>query len=108
MKPFEAALKGSREIGFTILSITLSLVAVFIPVLFMGGVVGRIFREFAPRHLGGDPGVGLRVADADADAVRAHAQGRTIERAAATISCCAASSAASDAVAAAYAWSLGR
>src|SRR3981081_3346606 len=47
MRPFEAALKGAREIGFTILSITLSLVAVFIPVLFMGGVVGRIFREFA-------------------------------------------------------------
>ncbi len=47
MKPFEAALVGAREIGFTILSITFSLVAVFIPVLFMGGVVGRIFREFA-------------------------------------------------------------
>ena len=47
MRPFEAALKGSREIGFTILSITFSLVAVFIPVLLMGGVVGRIFREFA-------------------------------------------------------------
>lgn len=47
MKPFEAALKGSREIGFTIISITLSLVAVFIPVLFMGGVIGRIFHEFA-------------------------------------------------------------
>jgi HAE1 family hydrophobic/amphiphilic exporter-1 len=47
MKPFEAALKGSREIGFTIISITLSLVAVFIPVLLMGGVVGRVFREFA-------------------------------------------------------------
>lgn len=47
MRPFEAALKGSREIGFTILSITLSLVAVFIPVLFMGGVVGRLFNEFA-------------------------------------------------------------
>jgi HAE1 family hydrophobic/amphiphilic exporter-1 len=46
-RPFEAALKGSREIGFTIISITLSLVAVFIPVLFMGGVVGRVFREFA-------------------------------------------------------------
>jgi len=45
--PFEAALLGSREIGFTILSITVSLVAVFIPVLFMGGVVGRIFNEFA-------------------------------------------------------------
>ena len=47
MKPFDAALKGAREIGFTIISITLSLVAVFIPVFFMGGVVGRIFREFA-------------------------------------------------------------
>ncbi len=47
MKPMEAAFKGSKEIGFTIISITLSLVAVFIPVLFMGGVVGRVFREFA-------------------------------------------------------------
>jgi HAE1 family hydrophobic/amphiphilic exporter-1 len=47
MPPFQAALKGASEISFTILSITLSLVAVFIPVLFMGGVVGRVFREFA-------------------------------------------------------------
>ncbi len=47
MRPFEAALKGAGEIGFTIISITLSLVAVFIPVLLMGGVVGRIFNEFA-------------------------------------------------------------
>ncbi len=47
MKPMEAAFKGSREIGFTIITITLSLVAVFIPVLFMGGVVGRVFHEFA-------------------------------------------------------------
>jgi HAE1 family hydrophobic/amphiphilic exporter-1 len=46
-RPFAAALKGSREIGFTILSITMSLVAVFIPVFFMGGIVGRVFREFA-------------------------------------------------------------
>ncbi len=46
-KPFAAAIRGSREIGFTIISMTLSLVAVFIPVLFMGGVVGRVFREFA-------------------------------------------------------------
>jgi hydrophobic/amphiphilic exporter-1 (mainly G- bacteria), HAE1 family len=45
--PFEAALKGSREIGFTIISITVSLVAVFIPVLLMGGIIGRIFNEFA-------------------------------------------------------------
>ena len=47
MRPFEAALKGSREIGFTIISITVSLVAVFIPILLMGGVVGRVFHEFA-------------------------------------------------------------
>jgi hydrophobic/amphiphilic exporter-1 (mainly G- bacteria), HAE1 family len=47
MRPFEAALKGSSEIAFTILSITFSLVAVFIPVLLMSGVVGRVFREFA-------------------------------------------------------------
>jgi hydrophobic/amphiphilic exporter-1 (mainly G- bacteria), HAE1 family len=47
MRPFEAALKGSREVGFTIISITISLIAVFIPVLLMGGMVGRVFREFA-------------------------------------------------------------
>ena len=47
MKPFDAAIKGSREIGFTIVSITFSLIAVFIPVLLMGGIVGRVFREFA-------------------------------------------------------------
>ena len=45
--PFQAALDGSREIGFTIVSMTLSLAAVFIPVLFMGGIVGRLFHEFA-------------------------------------------------------------
>ena len=44
---FEAALKGSREIGFTIMSITISLLAVFIPVLLMGGIIGQIFNEFA-------------------------------------------------------------
>lgn len=47
MRPFEAALKGSAEIGFTIMAITFSLIAVFIPVLLMGGIVGRVFREFA-------------------------------------------------------------
>src|SRR5262249_18079306 len=47
MRPFEAALKGSREIGFTIISITFSLIAVFIPVLLMGGMVGRVVREVA-------------------------------------------------------------
>jgi hydrophobic/amphiphilic exporter-1 (mainly G- bacteria), HAE1 family len=47
MAPFPAALKASREIGFTIISMTISLAAVFIPVLFMGGILGRLFREFA-------------------------------------------------------------
>jgi HAE1 family hydrophobic/amphiphilic exporter-1 len=47
MEPFDAAIKGAREIGFTVLSITLSLVAVFIPILFMGGIVGRFFNSFA-------------------------------------------------------------
>jgi hydrophobic/amphiphilic exporter-1 (mainly G- bacteria), HAE1 family len=46
-EPYEAALKGSKEIGFTIISMTVSLAAVFIPVLFMGGILGRLFREFA-------------------------------------------------------------
>lgn len=45
--PLEAALKGSRQIGFTILSLTISLIAVFIPLLFMSDIVGRLFREFA-------------------------------------------------------------
>jgi hydrophobe/amphiphile efflux-1 (HAE1) family protein len=45
--PMEAALEGSREIGFTVLSMSTSLVAVFIPILLMGGIVGRLFREFA-------------------------------------------------------------
>jgi multidrug efflux pump len=47
MDPMQAALKGAAEIGFTIVSISLSLVAVFIPLLLMGGIVGRLFREFA-------------------------------------------------------------
>src|SRR5437868_13203179 len=45
--PYEAAMKGSREIGFTVLSMSLSLIAVFIPILLMGGIIGRLFREFA-------------------------------------------------------------
>ena len=45
--PFQAALKGAKQIGFTIVSLTVSLVAVLIPLLFMGGIIGRLFREFA-------------------------------------------------------------
>jgi len=47
MKPFQAALQGAREVAFTVVSMSVSLVAVFIPILFMGGIVGRLFREFA-------------------------------------------------------------
>ena len=47
MRPMDAALKGAREVGFTVLSISISLVAVFTPILLMGGIVGRLFREFA-------------------------------------------------------------
>jgi len=46
-KPMEAALKGSKQIGFTVISLSFSLIAVFIPLLFMTGIVGRLFREFA-------------------------------------------------------------
>jgi multidrug efflux pump len=47
MRPFAAALQGAREIGFTVMSISISLIAVFLPILMMGGIVGRLFREFA-------------------------------------------------------------
>jgi len=47
MRPFDAALQGAREIGFTVFSMSTSLVAVFIPILLMGGIIGRLFREFA-------------------------------------------------------------
>jgi multidrug efflux pump len=47
LKPLQAALEGARQIGFTIISISISLVAAFIPLLFMGGVIGKLFREFA-------------------------------------------------------------
>lgn len=47
LSPLEASIKGAQEIGFTVLSISISLVAVFIPILLMGGIVGRLFREFA-------------------------------------------------------------
>src|SRR6185312_14865339 len=47
MRPYDAALRGAREVGFTVLSMSMSLCAVFIPILMMGGIVGRLFREFA-------------------------------------------------------------
>src|ERR1700720_1137291 len=47
MSPLQAALKGANEVAFTVLSMSVSLIAVFIPILLMGGIVGRLFREFA-------------------------------------------------------------
>jgi multidrug efflux pump len=47
MSPYEAAIKGSREVSFTVVSMSISLIAVFIPILLMGGIIGRLFREFA-------------------------------------------------------------
>ena len=68
--PLRAAIEGSAEIGFTILSMTISLAAVFIPLLFMGGIIGRLLHEFAGHHRRGDPGLRLRLAHPDADAVQ--------------------------------------
>ena len=47
MSPWDAALKGAQEVSFTVFSMSLSLVAVFVPLLFMGGLIGRLFHEFA-------------------------------------------------------------
>ncbi len=74
MTPMQAALVGAKEIGFTVVSISISLVAVFIPILLMGGIVGRLFREFAVTLSVGHLRVDAGVADDDADDVRAAAQ----------------------------------
>ena len=71
LSPLEATLKGAGEIGFTIMSISISLVAVFIPLLLMGGIIGRLFREFADHHDDDHRRLGVRRADALADHVRA-------------------------------------
>ena len=68
--PLEAALKGSKEIGFTILTMTTSLAAVFIPILFMSGILGRLFREFAVTITHRDSDLRRRLGHADADAVQ--------------------------------------
>ena len=67
----QAAMLGAREIGFTVLSMSTSLVAVFIPILLMGGIVGRLFREFAITLQRRDRHFAARLADHDADDVRA-------------------------------------
>ena len=69
MEPMAAALLSAREVGFTVLSMSVSLIAVFIPILLMGGIVGRLFREFAVT-LSVAILICCRVADADADDVR--------------------------------------
>lgn len=56
MKPLDAALRGAREVGFTVMSISISLIAVFIPILLMGGHHRRLFREFAITLVGDDSG----------------------------------------------------
>ena len=60
----QATLDGSREIGFTIISMTISLAAVFIPVLFMGGMLGRLLHEFAVTIIARGAGLRLRLAHA--------------------------------------------
>ena len=78
----QAAFEGAAEIGFTILSMTLSLAAVFIPVLFMSGIMGRLFHEFAVTIMVGHPDFRLRLAQPHAHAVQPlpEAAGRTAER----------------------------
>ncbi len=73
--PMEAALKGAKQIGFTVISLSVSLIAVFIPLLFMTGIVGRLFREFAITLSVAVAVVGHRVADADADDVQPLVEG---------------------------------
>ena len=70
MDRMAAALLGAREVGFTVLSISLSLVAVFIPLLFMDGQIGRLFREFAVTLVGRGADLAGDLADDDADDVR--------------------------------------
>ena len=67
-KPFEAALAGAGEIAFTILTISISLIAVFTPLMFMGGVVGRLMQRVRPDAQRRGAGLDRPVADADADA----------------------------------------
>ena len=68
--PMEAALKGARQIGFTVVSLSVSLIAVFIPLLFMTGIVGRLFREFAITMSRRGRRLGVRLSHAHADDVR--------------------------------------
>ena len=77
----EAAMNGSREISFTVISMTLSLVAVFIPVLFLGGLIGRPVSNLCGHHRRGHSGLRLRLADPHADALQPVAQATPAQRA---------------------------
>ena len=79
MTPMQAALRGAAEIGFTVMSISISLIAVFIPILLMGGIVGRLFREFAITLSVAIIPVAVDLADHDADDVRAAVPAATNE-----------------------------
>ncbi|VTP71368.1 Multidrug transporter MdtC [Leclercia adecarboxylata] len=74
MKPLQAALQGSREVGFTVLSMSLSLVAVFLPLLLMDGLPGRLLREFCGHAVGGDRYFAAGVVNPYPDDVRLDAQ----------------------------------
>ena len=80
MTPVAAAFRGAREIGFTVLSMSTSLVAVFIPILMMGGIVGRLFREFAVTLSVAIGSFAAGVSDHDADDVRANSAARRKKR----------------------------
>ena len=70
LSAWDAAITGSKEIGFTIISMTLSLIAVFIPLIFMQGMIGRLVARVRLDDRGGHPGVGRGLVDPDADAVQ--------------------------------------
>ena len=74
--PLEAALKGARQIGFTVVSLSVSLIAVFIPLLFMTGIVGRLVPRIRHHPERGGGRLGVRLADAHADDVREVAYAR--------------------------------
>ena len=80
-EPMEAALKGARQIGFTVISLSVSLIAVFIPLLFMTGIVGRLVSRVCDYAERGRRGLGGRFTDAHADDVRASVEGGKTRRA---------------------------
>ncbi len=77
--PMEAALKGASQIGFTVISLSVSLIAVFIPLLFMTGIVGRLVPRICHHHVGRGRGFGIRSSDAHPDDVREIASSRKDE-----------------------------